>query len=95
MGSGTNAPLLLAIFTFYIVIAVVLGLYGRSELVGNALTAPSEDPSAISFLSQIGLFFSGIFFSLAEIGVWANFILFTPLALTLLYIILSFFRGSS
>lgn len=94
MGSSTNAPIILSIFTFYIVIALILGLYGRSELISHAPAGPTEDPSAISFLSQIALFFNGMFFSIAELG-WANVLLFTPLALTLFYIILSFFRGSS
>lgn len=91
---GTNASLILTIFTFYLVIVAILGLYGRSELVSSAPTAPTEEPGVLSFLSQISLFFSGIFFSISELG-WANLVLFTPLALTIIYIIFSFFRGSS
>lgn len=92
---GTNASLVLTIFTFYLAIVVILGLYGRSELVNSAPQAPSEEPGLLSFLSQVALFFEGIFFSISELGAWGNLLLFTPLALTLFYIILSYFRGSS
>lgn len=94
MAGGNNAGIILAIFTFYIAIGVLFGLIGMNQLQADAFTTP-EDPSGLTFLSQIGFFFSGIGFTLSSIPLWANTLLFLPLGIVLFYIVLSFFRGSS
>ena len=95
-GAGnTNAFLILGIFSFYIFVFVMLGLIGESQYqASNGYTKPS-DPSAGGFLSDIAFFFSGIGFTITNIPVWANSLIFLPLGITVFYIILSFFRGSS
>lgn len=94
MGANTNAPIILAIFAFYIVIGVLFGLIGSASLTAQEFSTP-DDPSTFSFLNQIGYFFSGIGYTLGSIPGWANTLLFLPLGITLAYIILSYIRGSS
>lgn len=94
MGANTNAPIILSIFTFYIVIFVILGFVGSSFEASTSFDTP-DDPDGLSFLSQIGYFFGGIGFSISSLPAWANIMLFLPLSIVLLYILLSFFRGSS
>lgn len=92
--ANTNAPIILSIFTFYIVIIVLMGFIGGSIVANKTFSTP-DSPNAITFLVQIGYFFSGIGFVLSGIPAWVNIILFLPLSITLVYILLSFFRGSS
>lgn len=94
MATSTNAPMILSIFGFYIIIILLFGFIGIGSAASHSFASPDE-PGALTFLSQIGYFFSGIFFTLGNIPGWANTILFLPLGITLFYIMLSFFRGSS
>lgn len=93
-GAGTNAPLILSIFAFYIFIIVMMGLIGGSIIANRTFSTP-DNPNGLTFLSQVGYFFGGIGFVLSNIPAWANTLLFLPLSITLVYILLSFFRGSS
>jgi hypothetical protein len=94
-GSGnTNAYIILTIMTFYVSIAVILGLIGTSYQATKSPEAPPE-PSLVGFLGQISTFFSSMFFTISELPAWANTLLFLPLGLTLFYILISFLRGSS
>lgn len=94
MATSTNAPMILSIFGFYIIIIVLFGFIGIGAAASHSFNTP-EAPGALTFLSQIGYFFSGIFFTLGNIPVWANTVIFLPLGITLFYIMLSFLRGSS
>jgi len=94
MASGNNASIILTIFGFYVIIGVVFGLIGSASLQSQSFDVPTN-PDSLGFLGQIGYFFSGIGFTLGALPAWANTILFLPLTITLLYIILSYFRGSS
>lgn len=94
MGLSTNSSIVLSLFAFYIFLIVMLGLIGGS-IVANRSIGDPENPSPLSFLSQIAFFFSGIGFALTNIPFWANTMLFLPLGVTLAYIGVSFFRGSS
>lgn len=91
MSGNTNAYIILSVFTFYIFIGVLFGLIGMSA---SSFGTP-ETPSGVSFLSQVSYFFSGIGFTLSNLPLWANTLLFLPLGITLFYIVLSFFRGNS
>lgn len=143
MGASTNAPIILAIFAFYIFIFALLGLIGGSIQASRDFTSiPTVSPpqatyqvtqqlngtgTVCSFLSKfnpfsscnplfnpsngsvfttitssvgivfdaIAFFFNGLFFSLSNIPAVINILLFAPLAITLLYIIVSLARGSS
>ena len=90
---GNNATIVLGVFSFYAAIVVVAGLVGAGLIVSQLPVL--EEPSTIGFLSQIGLFFEGIFFTFGGIPAWANTLLFLPLGITLTYIFLSYLRGSS
>lgn len=94
MGANTNAPIILSIFTFYIFIFIILGFVGSSFAASTSFGNP-ENPDAFTFLTSISYFFTGIGFSISSIPAWANILLFLPLGVTILYIVLSFFRGSS
>lgn len=94
MGANTNAPIVLGIMGFYVMVAVLLGLFGSSYQASATIGSPSA-PDEISFLSSIGFFFAGITFTIAALPVWATTLLFVPLGITMLYIVLSWLRGSS
>lgn len=93
MGVSTNTPIVLAIFGFYIFIGVMFGLIGSGLAATSVGNSPS--PSGVSFLSQIFYFVEGIGFTIANIPVWANILLFAPLSITIFYIILSYLRGTA
>lgn len=94
MAGNTNATFILTIFAFYGCMAVIFGLIGNDQIQATLIGTPPT-PTFLGFLSEIGYFISGIFFVIGELPVWANIVLFAPLGITLLYIVLSFFRGSS
>jgi hypothetical protein len=89
MGSQSDAVILLWIFAFYTFIFFMLGLIGGFTV--SKIDSPTETHS-LDFWDYVGFFFQGIFFSIAEMGMF-NFILFTPLALTLLYLLAKLIRG--
>lgn len=91
--ANTNATIILSVSAFYIFIGAMMGLIGGSY-VASAYYTTVPTPSGVSFLTQIGWFFSGIGYSIVGLG-WFNIVLFAPLGITLFYIILSYFRGSS
>lgn len=92
MSSGHDTPIILSIFAFYVVLVTILGLIGGSILANRSFSTP-EDPNGITFLTQIGYFFSGIGFVLSNVPLWANTILFLPLSITVAKVVLNFFRG--
>jgi len=94
MASQTNTPIVLSIMSFYAFLGFMMGLYGSSQLQANNSIGAFVQPSSLSFLSQIGYFFAGIGYSISALPAWLNFILALP-SFALIYIALSFFRGSS
>lgn len=90
MGSSTNSTIILSVFTFYLVIIVLMGFIGSEHL--KSAIDPDHPPSGA--LSDIGFFISGIGFSISELGVW-NVAFFLPLSITVAYILVSLARGSS
>jgi hypothetical protein len=94
MGANTNAPIILSIMGFYVVIGVLLGLFGSSYQASATIDHPAN-PDTISFLEQIDFFFTGMTFTIASLPAWATTLLFLPLGITMFYIILSWLRGSS
>ncbi len=96
----SNTGYILTIFAFYGFIAVIMGLVGASMEGSNATveyTAPTvAEPSLnpLTIFDYIGMFFSGLTFSIVALGIW-NLILFSPLILTMSYIVISLVRGSS
>lgn len=91
----SKVGIVLGIFVFYAFIIVIFGLMGKSEMVNskicNNATLSSDCanlPSSFTFLSSISFFFQGINFTLSSIPGWANFLLFFPLGITLLWAVL-------
>lgn len=96
MGTNTNAPMILGIMGFYIFLTVLLGLFGSSYQANSSDVLEQPDaPDTVGFLSAISIFFTGLTFAITGLPVWATALLFLPLSITLLYIILSWLRGSS
>lgn len=94
MGASTNAPLILSIFAFYTIFTFLIGLIGAGMVHSTTITpAGTDNLNSLGFLGYVGLFFSGILFSVSEMGVFN--IIWVPLGITLGYIVASFFRGSS
>jgi hypothetical protein len=97
MAVSTNAPIVLSVFAFYIFIGVIFGLVG-SSLQHTALTSttidPPKTPGLLTFLSDIGSFFSGVFFTIGLLPLWANTLLFLPVTFVLVYLVFSFLRGT-
>lgn len=93
--SSTNAYILLGITIFYAFVFVMMGLIGMGLSTTTQLTNPSTPNVYTGGLSDIGFFFSGIGFSITNLPGWANFMIFMPGGVTILYIILSWLRGSS
>lgn len=92
MAGGSETGYILVIFGFYIAIGVLLGLYGSAQLQATDLGTPPT-PTGLSFLSQIGYFFGGIFFSIGALPFWANTLLFGTFGIVIVYLGLRFFRG--
>lgn len=95
MGSGTNTPIVIAIFSFQLFIIVIMGLIGGS-IQANTIASTPSDPGILSFLSDtLGFFISGLHFALTNIPAVFNLLLFLPTIIGLFYILVSFLRGSS
>ena len=94
-GAQTNAPLILSIFSFYIILIFLCGLIGGSTIHSSAQYAAPGEPTTnpLTIYGYIGLFFGGLAFSIAEMGIFN--IIWLPLILTVAYIIASWVRGSS
>ena len=75
----------LGAFGFYVFLFVILGFVGTTNI--DLDTGVVEEPSTTNILSQIGFFFQGLTFSIGALPAWANLLIFTPLAITLLYLI--------
>jgi hypothetical protein len=102
MGNNSNAGVTLAIFTFYTIIIIIMGL-ANTELNDNSITtnqntgsisaavdgAAGQQLSFFGFISAaFQVFINGIYFSLVGIPVWASILLFLPLGITILYLVL-------
>lgn len=110
MGSNTNAPIIIAIFTFYIFIFGLLGLINDSIDTGYEAstleepTVPTTEELSIFGLiigiptfifSVISIIFQGMLFTITGIPYIFTLLLFAPLTITIFYIGVSFIRGSS
>lgn len=97
-GTIGNTGVVLSIFTFYVFISVLLSLIGASASDVTPPTTP-PNPGVLDYLSiafsGIGYFISGMAFSIGALGPVFSTLLFTPLAITMLYVILSFIRGTA
>lgn len=94
MGTNTNAPMVMGIMGYYVIITVLLGLFGSSYQATTVIGQPTA-PDTITFLGSIGYFIAGLTFTITSLPLWVTTILFLPPAIALLYIILSWLRGSS
>lgn len=97
-----NTMIVIGIFSIFSFIFLMMGFIGASfqsqntNVVGGNTSisvAPTTNP--ITIFDFIGLFFSGLFFSINALPVWGNLMLFGSSALGLAYIIASFVRGTS
>lgn len=90
-----DTKIILSVFAMYVFMFVMFGLIGMNieTSIEQSDIDDLEDPSIISFLTQIGMFFWGIGFTIASLPWWANTMLFTPLTITIIYIILKYIRG--
>lgn len=93
MSTSTNTPIVIAIFAIYIFIGIMFGLIGMG-LQSTQVGTPAQ-PTLLGFLSEIGSFFGGIFFTIGNLPLWANTLIFLPGIIGLVYIWFSFIRGSS
>lgn len=94
MGSSTNTPIVLSIFGFYIFVFVMMGLAGMSS--GTELSSvPSPSFNILDLLGSVGFFIKGIGVTISQLPGWANTLLFAPLGIAVLYITLSYARGTS
>ena len=84
----SKTAFILSITIFYIFIIAVLGSMGRSNIAPEQFDSPG-DPGLFSFITDIGLFFKGLGFSLSSFGVLGNTLLFLPLGITLFWVIVS------
>lgn len=98
-GGVNNAGLILSLFCFYTVIIVVMGLIGTSfvgqdtTVTGGSVSISEPTTNPLTIFGYIGLFFSGLFFSIGALGIALNTLLFGPGIAMLAYIIASFVRG--
>lgn len=83
----TSPVIILTIFGFYTGLAVILALMGGDVQASLDPDAP-EPPSILSPFESIKFFFGAIGFSLSDMPLWFNLILFLPLAITLVFILL-------
>ena len=71
-------------FAFYIGISVMLSLAGQASIDFD--TDPGA-PSVTGIFDTISFFFQGLTYSLDALPLWANLMLFAPLAVGFLYIL--------
>lgn len=95
MGASTNAPIILSIFGFYVFVIVMMGLIGGSAISTSLSTPSNPTTNPLSIFDYVSYFFQGIGFSISELGIIGNSLLFLPLGITIAYIVASFVRGSS
>lgn len=81
-----DTGLILTIFTYFISLTVILGLVGGS-FVGKEIDTPDGEPSVLGITDNISLFFQGLSYSLTGVPLWVNLLLFSPVIITLFYII--------
>lgn len=95
MGSSTNTPIVIAIFSFQLFIFILLGLIGGSFQASQSVVQPSN-PGILSFLFDAFTYFvHGLTFSISNIPSVLTALLFLPTAIGLFYILVSLARGSS
>jgi hypothetical protein len=100
MAGHSSYSFVFGVSIFYAILFVFLTAYGYTATTIQGLYSVSPMPPAPSLAdilttlwSYIAQFFSIIFYTISGIPLWINLIIFTPLALTMLWVILELARG--
>lgn len=83
----TKTQIILFLLVFYGLLITILGFVGQELLINNLITENTKEYTLLGTTVSID-FVGGIVASLIELG-WLNVILFTPLGLTLAWIVIS------
>jgi Na+-transporting methylmalonyl-CoA/oxaloacetate decarboxylase gamma subunit len=111
MGSASNVPVVIFVFTFYVFIFYLMGNInenlGQSQYTTSSVDTPTK-PADTDFTifdlligipsfiwNTITILFEGMLFTIVGIPVIFSALIFTPLIIAIWYVGMSYVRGNS